>query len=463
MSRQLHVRVVEGAEGADYVPYGGACDLFECFLPEVILSGPAETGKTRAVLEKLNMLCWLYPNLHCLLLRKAYKSLKTSAIVTYERKVLGEDGMKMVKKYGGESPQFYDYPTGSRIVCGGMDMGANKDSSKVLSAEYDVIVVNQAEELSLDDWEKLSTRCTGRAGNLRFQNGQSWSQLMGDCNPGPPTHWILSREREGHLNRIASEHKDNPTLWDHQKGAWTEQGKRSLAALDRLSGHRRMRLRDGLWVQSEGVVYDEFNRDLHVIPGFRIPPTWPRYRIIDFGFVHPFVCAWVALDEDRRIHIYRQIYMTGRTVATHAEQINRLSRNENIIETICDHDAEDRKTLEENGIPNVPAYKDVARGIDGVKERLLVQKDGRPRIFIHTDSLVEEDAELRDAHQPTDIQQSIESYLWDDHKSKDQPIKKDDDGADVVRYAVAHIDNLRARARRPARRTGSTVYGGREY
>ncbi len=40
---------------------GAAKALFRCHAPEVLIEGPAGTGKTRAVLEKINQLCEKYP------------------------------------------------------------------------------------------------------------------------------------------------------------------------------------------------------------------------------------------------------------------------------------------------------------------------------------------------------------------------------------------------------------------
>jgi hypothetical protein len=44
--------------------------------------------------------------------------------------------------------------------------------------------VNQAEELMLADWEYLTTRTNGRAGNMPY------GMVFGDCNPGGPQYWI---------------------------------------------------------------------------------------------------------------------------------------------------------------------------------------------------------------------------------------------------------------------------------
>src|SRR5690606_20953097 len=202
--------------------------------------------------------------------------------------------------------------------------------------------------------------------------------------------------------------------------------------LGRLTGARKQRLLYGKWVQAEGVVYEEFSRSDHVIPSFEIPRHWRIIRVVDFGFVHPFVCQWWAIDPDGVMFMYREIYMTGRTVREHASIINLLSKFP-VEATICDHDAEDRKTLEENGIPNIAAYKDVSRGIDAVKERLkenpkLKNKRFSRRIYFFDNALWEVDTTLVEQHRPSDTSQSMEAYIWRDSATKEEPVKEDDDG-----------------------------------
>ena len=419
--------IIETTEQADNVfqPHGAAADLWMCKKPEVIISGPAETGKTLGSLQKVDALAWKYPRSHIALIRKTRKSMDASVLKTYQDKVKHE----AVTTYGGQRPAWFDYPNGSRIVVGGMD-----SADKILSAEYDVICVNQAEELSLDDWEKLITRATGRAAHMPY------AQVLGDCNPGPNTHWILQRRQLPSVAFFESRHEDNPTLFDPETGTITEQGQRTMAVLDSLSGVRYQRLRLGKWVSAEGQIYDDYDAAIHLVDRFDIPPDWRRFRVIDFGLVHPLVCQWWATDEDNRMYRYREIYMTGRTVSTHAEQIKELSRGEIIETTVCDHDAEDRQTLAENGIPNIPAIKAVTRGIGKVQDRLKKQADERARLFFLRDSLIEIDQSLSGAHSPTCTEDEIDNYIWKNNVRKEEPVKDNDHGMDATRYAVMYLD-----------------------
>src|SRR5690606_27928878 len=121
--------------------------------PEAMLSGPYETGKTYGALHKLHALCVKYPGSQAFMMRQTYKSLVNTAIVTFENKILPihpDSPGAPVRKYGGTKPEFFIYPNGSKILCAGLD---NPD--KVLSGEFDFGYVNQAEETTLDAWEKL--------------------------------------------------------------------------------------------------------------------------------------------------------------------------------------------------------------------------------------------------------------------------------------------------------------------
>jgi len=433
-----------GAKQA-FQQYGGGLTLWKCKDPEVIISGPAETGKTRTALEKLDALMWKYPGAQAIIVRKTYKSLKTSVLLTFERKVLGawdpetgrfDQRKTPVQKLGGEHVEGYRYPNGSHIYLGGMDV-----PDKVLSSEWDIVYINQAEELTLNDWEIITTRTTGRAGNMPY------AQVMADCNPGAPMHWIRARAEKGRLTFIESRHEDNPTLFDPVTHQITEQGTRSLTVLDNLTGVRYLRLRLGKWAAAEGVIYEDFDREVHIINSFPIPVDWVRFRAIDFGYTNPFVCQWWAMDPDGRLYLYREIYMTHRLVEDHARQINQLSQGEQIQATIADHDAEDRATLERYGIPTIAAMKAVSLGIQAFQTRLRKAGDGKPRLFIMAGALVEADPILINDKKPICTEQEIESYIWiptkDGKLNKEAPLKENDHGMDPARYLVCYVDGIK--------------------
>jgi hypothetical protein len=422
MTAEYHI-VCEQEGG--YVAHGAARQLWDSRVAEVVITGPAETGKTLACLQKLDYLLWTHPGAQAVLVRKVRDTIYPTCLQTYLKKVLLPDSP--VRAYGGERPAWFDYPNGSRLWLAGLD-----DPGKALSSERDFVCVNQAEELSADDWQVLTTRTTGRAGNAPF------GQTFGDCNPGPPHHWIKHRPS---LTLLESRHQDNPVLFDGQD--WTEQGRRTLAALDALTGVRRERLRFGRWVSAEGVVY-AFDPRVHVVEPFAVPAEWTRIRAVDFGFVNPFVCLWLALDPDGRAYLYRELYRTQRTVAEHAARIKTLSASEAYEATLADHDAEGRETLHQSGVFTLPAMKAISVGIQAVEARLALAGDGRPRLFVFRGALVERDESLAERHLPVCTEQEFDAYSWpkssDGRPIKEVPVDLHNHGMDALRYAIMYAD-----------------------
>src|SRR5262245_33275675 len=127
---------------APYQPYGKAAEIFYRRDPEIVLSGPAGTGKSRADLEKLHLCAMLYPGMRGLIVRKTRKSVTQTAQVTFEQHVLPKRWLGRRVQWR-TTEQEYRYWNGSVIVVGGLDKG-----SKVMSAEYDLIYVQEATELS---------------------------------------------------------------------------------------------------------------------------------------------------------------------------------------------------------------------------------------------------------------------------------------------------------------------------
>ena len=413
-----------------YTPYGGIEKVWKSRATEVLAPGPAGTGKTRGILEKVHLYLLKYPKTRGLICRKTRASMTESVLVTFEAKVV-QVGCDL-NNQSRRTRSSYDYDNGSVLVVGGLD---NPD--RIMSTEYDIIAVFEATECSEDDWEKLTTR---------LRNGKGpYHQIVADCNPASPSHWLKRRADRGQMEVFECRHHDNPVLWDRQAKDWTEQGRKYLATLQSLTGHRRARLLDGKWSAAEGLVYPEFNTATHVVTAMPAGwEKWPKLRSIDFGFVHPFVCQWWAIDPDGRMWLYREIYQTKRTVAEHAAIINRHSDGETYVATITDHDAEDRATLAAHGIQSVPAMKDHSTGRDAMHERLRVQGDGKPRLLFLAGCTLETDRELYQAKKPTNTVAEFDCHIYppgqDGKAPKEEPIKLYDDGLDAARYAVMHQD-----------------------
>lgn len=451
-----------------YAPRGTARAIMTDRSPEILVSGPAGTGKSRACLEKLALCAKKYPGMKGLIVRQTLASLGASALATWRQHVIDKDlDCGEVWYYGGsrEEPAQYVFANGSRIHIGGMDK-----PSKIMSTEYDMIYVQEATEFKREGWE---------AANSRLRNGvMPYQQLIADCNPDSQYHWLYTRcTIDGKCKMYASVHEENPLYFDQITDPFTGEthyvatkaGAAYIARLDALTGVRYLRLRKGLWVAAEGVIYEQYDAARIVIDPFPIPPEWTRFWAVDFGYVHPFVLQCWAQAPTGDLILYREIYMTSRTVDEHARDIMAcvsvedpnfvmpLDRNGKERQRfafhgrkwteprpraiICDHDAEGRATLaRELNMATTPADKAVDAGIQRVQVRF---RDATIKIF--RNALVERDARLEMLERPTCTIEEIPGYVWDRRTGKiegeiDQPLKDKDDGCDTMRYVVAHCD-----------------------
>lgn len=422
-----------------YEPRGAALQLFRNRDSEIVLAGAAGTGKSLACLFRIHLTALNNPGIRCLIARKTAVSLGSTTLVTFENKVAAQALAAGIVRWFGGSPReaaSYRYSNGSVIVVGGLDK-----PEKIMSSEYDLVFCDEATELTLTDWESIGTRL--RHGRL------AWQQQIAACNPVHPTHWIKQRSNERRLTLLTSFHRDNPA-YVRADGSLTPQGVDYMAKLDALTGVRRLRLRDGLWAAAEGLVYDGWDPSIHLVDARVIRPEWTRWWTVDFGYTNPFVWQDWAEDGDGRLYLVREIYRSKRLVEDHAKDILRvvapggkwIERKPRSI--ICDHDAEDRATLERHlGMGTSPATKTVSDGIQAVQSRLRPAGDGRARLYLVRGALVERDSELEQAKKPLCAEDEITGYVWDvkdGRVAKEAPVKENDHSMDAMRYMVAELD-----------------------
>ena len=437
-------------EQRPYVAYGRLREVWGVVADEVMVAGPAGTGKSRGILEYLYALSCKHPGIRGLIVRATRKSLTESGLVTFEEHVV-PGKPPWVTNQKRRVRQSYELPNGSEIIVGGLD-----DTAKFMSTEFDWIYVQEAREIEEADWEDLTSRL--RNGRLPFQ------MMIGDTNPDGPTHWIPTRAASGKLRLIESRHEDNPVLYDERAGAYTKAGAVYLGRLDNLTGVRKLRLRDGKWVGAENMVYEDWDPAVHVVDRFEIPATWRRLRAVDFGFTNPFACLWGAVDEDGRLYVYREVYGTQRLVRDWAHVVSELTASEPIDWTITDHDVEGRGDLDAHlghgakgcrvaGVGGAvgltfPANKAVQPGIERVAQRLKRAGDGSPRLFVLRDALVERDPLLVEAKQPCGLIEEFSRYQWARARSQvhgevtlEAPLKRHDHSLDALRYMVMALDD----------------------
>jgi hypothetical protein len=420
---------------------GGAARLFACREREVLLDGPAGTGKTIAILWYMHLLAANHPGFRGLFVRKTQTALSASALVSFRRFVLARERFG-AKFFGGnrEEPPGYRYPNGSVIVVGGMDR-----DTKIMSSEYDAVYVNEGTELSLEDYEAIITRL--RSGTLDYE------QIVVDCNPQGPTHWINQRANGAEMTRLLSRHEDNPRYFT-VGGEMTADGHRYIEGkLDALTGVRKQRLRYGKWVVAEGQVYSAWDNAVHVVDragvADRLAGAW-TFGTADWGWTKPGVLQVWAVDGDERLALIHEVYLTQRPVeGWWAPKAKELTDRFGVRFWACDpSEPAYIAALASAGVTAKGARNDIMPGISAVQDRIARAGDGRPRLVILADALESRDERLDEAKLPACTVEEIPEYVWPKDRAGnflDRPVDDNNHGLDCVRYAVAELD-LRKRA-----------------
>lgn len=410
---------------APYKPLPWQIEPWHDKAPILLLTGSAGGGKSRLAGEKVHAFMKKYSGATCLMLRKAREYAGRSIVPFMDRTVISNDSQVTKKKIDG----LFQYSNGSTLYWGGMKNDDQREGLRSIGPDgaLDIVWFEEAHQFTEDDFNEMLARMRGQYA--------PWSQIILTTNPDAPTHWINKRLIVGGEASIyysgAIDNTYNPPTY--------------VEFLNRLTGILFERLVKGRWVQAEGAVYDEWDNAIHLIDPFEIPKDWRRLRVVDFGYTNPFVCQWWAQDPDGRVYMYREIYKTQTLVEDHTREIIRLSEGEMIEATISDHDAEDRATMAKYGVDTVPANKEISPGIQIVKQRLKVQEDSRPRLFIMRGALEAEDQRLVDAKRPTCTADEFPGYVWtkaaDGKPVKEIPVKENDHGVDAARYFAVYVDD----------------------
>jgi phage terminase large subunit len=409
---------------------GEAQKLWTCRDPEVLIEGPAGTGKSFAVAHYLLHCARRWPGCRILVVRKTRKSLTDSFMVTLEQVMADDPELgwgKPASPLGNDRLTRHSYRIGqSEIVLGGMD-----EPTRLFSTSYDIVFVNEATELTLHEWETLHRAL--RHWRMPYQ------QLLGDCNPSHKNHWLRQRTmqpyqvprelagkvppaREGQMmtTSLHSRHEDNPTI----KPAY-------LARLAALTGPRKERLYWGRWVTTEGLIYPEWDESKHIVSLVSEEPDGrPRDRsgklvlnwffgAQDWGYENPGCAQVWGVDRDDCIYRVAEIYWPRQTIEWWSEVWAKWVDQYDIRTIVCDHDPEAIRMLNDRlGIWGGRRHSRIARrcikarpkftGWNHVRDqlaagRLFFVRDAHPRGFC---------PELLEIMQPACSEQEIDGYVY---------------------------------------------------
>jgi hypothetical protein len=219
---------------------------------------------------------------------------------------------------------------------------------------------------------------------------------------------------------------DNPYLDQGEVDALTK----TLTA-DQLESRRY-----GRFKSSSGLVYPEFDENVHVLKTpFDLPPEWQDTISIDPGLNNPLSAHWYAVDYDGNIYVVAEHFEAEKDISHHAKKIWEISEKlgwkrdgGGFLNALIDSAANQKTLASSRSVTelfydfkikaNPRVNKEMFSGIQRVKQYLKVT-DGRAKIYIFPCCV--------------NLIRELKSYRWGEG---DNPKKIDDHALDELRYYI---------------------------
>lgn len=268
-----------------------------------------------------------------------------------------------IVKQHHQTENWIEFSNRSRVYFRGL-----KDTQSLGSWNLGFFCIDEATEASEEHFNMLDSRLRLSRPGIRYFG------LLGS-NPG--LGWVfdyfIEKPKPDHVF-IPALPRDNPHLPDDY-----EQRLR-----DKWPDSWVRRYLDGEWLAVEGPVLPELDRNVHEIPPFEIPDSWPRYRGLDYGLSAPTACCWAAVSPHADVFIYRGYYEAGLTIKQHAENILALDWGENIRVTAGDPHMRDKSLQRDdyfysplddflkNGVRITPSKNDILSSVAAIRTLLEI-------------------------------------------------------------------------------------------
>ena len=249
-----------------------------------------------------------------------------------------------------------------------------------------------------------------------------------NCNPENPLHWFrqewilkASEKNALHLHFLMD---DNPSLSEETRNRYKNM----------YAGVFYQRYILGLWVMSEGLIYDMFDHTENTyredIPS--LPYSCQRYIACDYGTTNPTVFLDIY-DDGEKIRVDREYRWDSRkerrqkTDQEYADDFVEFMGDVPATVLVDPSAASFIVALRQRGVYVREADNDV---LDGIRKTGVLFK--RREILIH-----ERCADLLD---------ELGTYLWDEKaalRGEEKPVKQQDHGPDALRYFVNYLPDWR--------------------
>jgi len=277
------------------------------------LGGARGPGKSHAVLSQVGIDdCQRVPRLKALFLRQTGMAAKESFEDLIDKALRG----RIEYEYASNTLRFKN---GSKILLGGFR--DERDLDKYIGIEYDIIIIEELNQLSEERVLKLK-------GSLRTSKPNWRPRMYTSFNPGGKGHgWVKQKYILPHREALESTTRFYPSTYRSNPFLNNEY----VQYLEGLQGDLGKAWRDGEWDLFAGQYFTEWNHNIHTCSPFQIPDDWKKFCALDYGYTAPSSLGWYAVAPDGTLYRYKEFYGSGQTGSKLGE---RFVENTNPTEKI---------------------------------------------------------------------------------------------------------------------------------
>lgn len=275
-----------------------------------------------------------------------------------------------------------EIPTDIKLVNGSTLAFKSADAAPEKFASDDIDFAWIDEEIDEGRADEVGARLIDRAG-----------RLVVTFTPIRSLAWMREWERNETAQVFRLRMTENPHI---DQGAVS----RFLAGKGEMTRRKR---EAGEYAMAEGLVYglqaDEETSENYLWPvdgalvdrrgvalyPWPLPDSWPRHGGVDFGFTNPSVLLGAASDFDGRLIVHHCMYQAQVRTSLWAReqraalQLDRLNWRNIYADPAA---ADQREELHAAGILTQAADNRIVAGLERVQDRLELQADGRPRLYL---------------------------------------------------------------------------------
>lgn len=262
--------------------------------------------------------------------------------------------------------------------------------------------INEATVANEIVFDEIKSRCSAPG-----------ARLIMDTNPDRPGHWL----KKDYVDKA-----DQKTIaefhWRLTDNTFLTKRYIDSIKASTPSGVFYERDINGAWVAAEGVVYPDFDRNVHYITAEDVPTITHYYAGMDFGWEHPGAIVLLGDGEDGNIYFLKEYSSQHKSIDAWIDIIkNEIQPVTGEITIYCDSARPDLiNEMQCAEIDARPAHKDVVAGIGEVATRFKLKE-----LFVVRENVNRFDEE-------------IDTYVW--AEGKDAPVKENDDVLDALRYGI---------------------------